>query len=166
MACLILFPWEVLMTVVYIATKPDNKVHGANLGPTWVLSAPDGPHVGPMKLAIRECKDLLTFSTVVLACIIWLLFLCAILSKKLFSSSSSWFVELFVCVHHHLGGFIWVIYPYPSVSQGDLTGIMQITSKWALVIDTFSTEQSFVCLLPGVWLLSLISTSCFQHSTE
>ena len=33
---------------------PDNKVHGANVGPTWVLSAPDGPHVGPMNLAIRD----------------------------------------------------------------------------------------------------------------
>ena len=32
---------------------PDNKVHGANMGPTWVISAPDGPHVGPMNLAIR-----------------------------------------------------------------------------------------------------------------
>ena len=32
---------------------PDSKVHGANTGPTWVLSAPDGPHVGPMNLAIR-----------------------------------------------------------------------------------------------------------------
>ena len=32
---------------------PDNKVHGANMGPTWVLSAQDGPHVGPMNLAIR-----------------------------------------------------------------------------------------------------------------
>ena len=25
----------------------------ANMGPTWVLLAPDGPHVGPMNLAIR-----------------------------------------------------------------------------------------------------------------
>ena len=32
---------------------PDSKVHGANMGPTWVLSAPVGPHVGPMNLAIR-----------------------------------------------------------------------------------------------------------------
>ena len=32
---------------------PDSKVHGANMGPTWVLWAPDGPHVGPMNLAIR-----------------------------------------------------------------------------------------------------------------
>ena len=32
---------------------PDSKVHGANMGSTWVLSAPDGPYVGPMNLAIR-----------------------------------------------------------------------------------------------------------------
>ena len=31
----------------------DSKVHGANMGPTWDLSAQDGPHVGPMNLAIR-----------------------------------------------------------------------------------------------------------------
>ena len=30
----------------------DSKVHGTNMGPTWDLSAPDGPHVGPMNLAI------------------------------------------------------------------------------------------------------------------
>ena len=38
-------------------SNPDNKVHGANMGPTWVLSAPDGPHVGPMNLTIREHFD-------------------------------------------------------------------------------------------------------------
>ena len=32
---------------------PDSKVHGANMGPTWVLSAPDGPHISPMNFAIR-----------------------------------------------------------------------------------------------------------------
>ena len=26
---------------------PDSKVHGANMGATWVLSAPNGPHVAP-----------------------------------------------------------------------------------------------------------------------
>ena len=31
---------------------PDSKVHGANMGPTCVLSAPGGPHVGLMNLAI------------------------------------------------------------------------------------------------------------------
>ena len=40
-------------TVQLLLNFPDNKVHRANMGPTWVLSAPDGPHVGPMNLAIR-----------------------------------------------------------------------------------------------------------------
>ena len=31
---------------------PDSKVHGANMGPTWVLPAPDGPHVGHKNHAI------------------------------------------------------------------------------------------------------------------
>ena len=37
---------------------PDSKVHGANMGTTWVLSAPDGPHVGPMDLAIRVINNI------------------------------------------------------------------------------------------------------------
>ena len=36
-----------------IRSVPDSKVHEANMGPTCVLSAPDGQHVGPMNLAIR-----------------------------------------------------------------------------------------------------------------
>ena len=28
------------------------------MGLTWVLSAPDGPHVGPMNLAIRDSKSI------------------------------------------------------------------------------------------------------------
>ena len=31
----------------------DSKVHGANLGPTWVLSAPDGPMLAPWTLLSR-----------------------------------------------------------------------------------------------------------------
>ena len=39
--------------------NPDSKIHGVNMGPTWVLSASDGPHVGPMNLAIMEyCIEL------------------------------------------------------------------------------------------------------------
>ena len=37
-----------------IQSNPDSKVHGANLGPTWVLLAPHGLHVGPMNLAFKE----------------------------------------------------------------------------------------------------------------
>ena len=41
---------------------PDSKVHGANMGPTWVLSSPGGPHVGPMNIAIREYHVVLPIS--------------------------------------------------------------------------------------------------------
>ena len=34
---------------------PDSKIHGANMGPTWVLLGPGGPHAGPIKHAIRVC---------------------------------------------------------------------------------------------------------------
>ena len=33
---------------------PDSNAYGANMGPTWVLSAPGGPHDGPINLAIRD----------------------------------------------------------------------------------------------------------------
>ena len=39
---------------VHVFASPDSKVHGANMGPTWVLSAPDGPHVGPWTLLSGE----------------------------------------------------------------------------------------------------------------
>ena len=48
--------WKVFvdLLIVQIISIPDSNVHGAYMGPFWVLSAPDGPHVGPMNLAIRD----------------------------------------------------------------------------------------------------------------
>ena len=43
-----------------IQQYPDSKIHGANMGPTWVLVAPGGPHVGHMNLAIWVSKELLS----------------------------------------------------------------------------------------------------------
>ena len=47
-------------------TFPDSKVHGANMGPTWVLLATDGPHVGPMNLAIWDVFNKTIFPTLML----------------------------------------------------------------------------------------------------
>ena len=33
---------------------PDNKVHGANMVPTWILSVPDGPMLAPWSLLSGE----------------------------------------------------------------------------------------------------------------
>ena len=48
----IAFDQNSLQSLRFIYIYPYNKVHGASMGPTWVLSAPDGPHIGPMNLAI------------------------------------------------------------------------------------------------------------------
>ena len=49
------YPWQLVITPAVTPghRSPYNKVHGVNMGSTWVLSAPDGPHVGPMNLAFR-----------------------------------------------------------------------------------------------------------------
>ena len=46
---------KVSISLWYSYVSPVSKVHGANMGPTWVLSAPDRCHIGPMNLAIRVC---------------------------------------------------------------------------------------------------------------
>ena len=54
---LITYEWRHHLLNIFVNiyhANPNSKVHGANMGPTWVLSVPDGPHVGPMNLAIRE----------------------------------------------------------------------------------------------------------------
>ena len=52
--CSILFHWlRPCSAIARKHTYQDSKIHGANMGPTWFLSAPGGPHVGPMNLAIR-----------------------------------------------------------------------------------------------------------------
>ena len=52
-----------LATLYKIFKHPVSKVHGANMGPTWVLSAPDGSHVGPMNLAIRAVQEIVIHSS-------------------------------------------------------------------------------------------------------
>ena len=49
--------WEFFLWILgalFIDLNPDSKVHGANRWPTWAMPAIDGPHAGPMNLAIRE----------------------------------------------------------------------------------------------------------------
>ena len=43
--------WLTVCPTKWNQVYSDNNIHGVNMGPTWDLSAPDGPHVGPMNLA-------------------------------------------------------------------------------------------------------------------
>ena len=56
---------NVKVVMCYITvTTPDSTVHGANMGPTWVLLVPGGSQVGPMNLAISDCSDGLKYPKV------------------------------------------------------------------------------------------------------
>ena len=46
--------------------NPDSIIHGTNMGPAWVLTAPGGPHVAPMNLALRG--DKLIYGTTAFCC--------------------------------------------------------------------------------------------------
>ena len=50
--------WSSIINLRSSMNCPDNKFHGATIRPTWALSAPDGPHVCPMNLAIRVIMEL------------------------------------------------------------------------------------------------------------
>ena len=50
--CITMGLFHFLYFMGMVAIFPDSKVHEANMGPTWVLSAPHGPDVDPMILAI------------------------------------------------------------------------------------------------------------------
>ena len=41
-----------LVTIIGTYNYPDSKIHGANMGPTWVLSTTGGSQVGLLNLAI------------------------------------------------------------------------------------------------------------------
>ena len=74
---------------------PDGKVHGTNMGPTWVLSAPDGPHVGPMNLAIRVNRKIM---------LITLYLYSFLFSYSIHTSDSPWFIFTF---HHcHVNSYL------------------------------------------------------------
>ena len=54
MACAKVWPYLTIIFHIMMEKFPDSKAHGAIMGPTWVLLAPDGPHVGPTNLALRD----------------------------------------------------------------------------------------------------------------
>ena len=89
---------------------PESKVHGANMGPTWVLSAPDGPHVGPMNLAIR----VVAFMKGVITCSNWLLDILQ-LNKAHIPSSFVWFIRSSLDSHNGRCSLIWLYHIWPCI---------------------------------------------------
>ena len=51
------YSWEIWIKSIGCNARqniPDSKVYGINMGPTWILSAPGGPYIDPMNIAIWD----------------------------------------------------------------------------------------------------------------
>ena len=113
--------------------NPDSKIHGANMRPTWVLPAPDGPHVGPMNLAIWEytwymCNFKHAFCLSCLLCFV------AHTASLLFYFLSSWWFRWCICVPGHLTPMMSTMLMARGVTRGQWDLVCQLLKLWAISI--------------------------------
>ena len=139
---------------IFIHTPPNRKVHGANMGPTWVLSAPDGSHVGPMNFAIR-------------AALISLCTLYIYTFKNHGSGSGSWIIAKKKCPDN------------VSCSPSDEIFFRQISLKWVVerniiwLLLWFYTEfyhchtgnYEHIIKYSGFGAMTLMSLKCIHDAT-
>ena len=111
--------------------NPDSKVHGANMGSTWVLSAPDGPHVGPMNCYQGTYQERLDFNGRIF--IHWKTFRCSHFKPAV----------LFFNGENH--------YRLKSRPQTNLYIMVEYITHHKCQFLSFQLDQSFVCKSEHQW---------------
>ena len=123
---------------------PDSKVHGANMGPIWGRQDPDGPHVGPMRLVMRDFQ-LLTSAVDARP------MASTVLTRKflLLQSISS---DIFVALTKQL--YEWScpsLCPSVHIFKSPRSGV---TLCFRFVSDTSAAATTFACHVKTVWATS------------
>ena len=137
------------------------------MGPSWVLSAPDGPHIGPMNLAIRDysgpvCHKQLsvTWTSNYTLSLLWDVITCPcpgclLLGHKFFTyprillfifrdTSSCFNIYKNILVHSKVSGTIWNI-EYTGISWYQLR-IMKLWNSFLLLDKMFwKMGDDFLC---------------------
>ena len=47
--------WQDYLNIIFLTNHSDSWIHGTNMRPIWVLSAPDGPMLAPWTLQSGQC---------------------------------------------------------------------------------------------------------------
>ena len=84
--------WEIKQEL--IGTNPDNKIHGANMGPTWGQQDPGGPHVGHVNRVIWEVKQHQYHAYIVCPCFQFILKF-SIIKQWLHRQTVSFYIRIF-----------------------------------------------------------------------
>ena len=106
---------------------PDSKVHGANMGPTWVLSDPGAPHVGPINLALRAHLNITNYAK------LFSIGLSALSAQLYFMLINTWVA--------------WDSFILPSAAQEDINNQIKVGQEIAMWWT--QTQTSFITI---VWL--------------
>ena len=117
------------------------------MGPTWVLSAPDGPHVGPMKLAIRINIKYYIGKLFIKLYLFWILHL-YIWNRRQFSNNTCGFEKQLA--HENIFLYIFLTLRI-SLLLYSLIGITLLKIKWTLVPFNVS------------YTLKMLSSTNFHH---
>ena len=135
----------------YPNNTPGSKVHGANMGSIWVLPAPDGPHVGPINLAIRDSIGwTYTIHANYHSC-----------GSRIIVSSCSLVLAIFIHIHCLLGNHIITQLSVKLIHWGrDKFAAFSRTTFW----NAFSRMKMYELCLRFHWPSFLRSQSTiFQH---
>ena len=75
---------------------PDNKVHGAYMGPTWGRQDPGGPHVGPMNFAIWVAMFSYHFTYILQGCFtgLWQSYDCPSANEATLKNMNKWIFRI------------------------------------------------------------------------
>ena len=131
-----------------LSDSPDSEVHGANMGHTWVLSASDRPHVGPMNIVIRvqmpTWQVQFGFGSELLKYGVSAVLICIILISPFYCFSIFFIFASKPNVFLWTGLFQWIV-----VAVADIT-----TQLYSCVIDIIDIKSVvFMWYLNWCWLL-------------
>ena len=136
----------------------DSNYYVAHLGPTWVLSAPGGSHIGPINLAIRDMSmELILY----MRC----LFVVFLVSEDIQQGNALicwliWYtttkIRLFIKVNlTSLFSCIWRIYPQQSNGTACYLRLWALWAVWTVIFIISLTSVIIVVIVIVIIFISI-----------
>ena len=116
--------WRILFYTLFSWNYPDNKIHGADMGPTWVISAPDWPHepcwqcTWVLKIRLQNQNGQVWLLLLIYCCNSWLIYWyseCNMTSEILYFSPRNASLWLLIFAGLELDNIVRPVWPLGRV---------------------------------------------------